>query len=376
MWSIEALVSHTEVSPVDNILVETENTQDNEPNEESDDKYLSQHQVKAIHEKFGHPGVSRMMRLCRLFGGGTTARKKTIKAVIDECARCICDKRLLPANMVGKKTIGERPRQIIAIDHFSPFTDTDDFGFNSILSLKDAFSKHVTIFPCRTKSHQEVAEYLRTYFMIMGNGAIQSIRADNFFRSESILKDLASEFDFTWDFSPVIRPQANGQVERIHADLRKIIPWILETLKIPTHKWSLALPHAAIIMNSVPHTAHGHPPEVVQFGSLSTGLCIDPDTTLSKEIKTLWRHVKEQLRTRQTEQSKGVAGPFCNFRLNKGDKVFAILSKNVAVKATVIHDFGEAAWIEKETGPKRFSKVVVHKSLLTRRLEFNVLPDQ
>ena len=55
----------------------------------------------------------------------------------------------------------------------------------------------------------------------------------------------------------------------------------------------------------------------------------------------------------------------------KGDKVFAILSKNAAVRAKVIHDFGESVWIEKEQVNHRFGRVVVHKSLITRRLDFN-----
>ena len=247
--------------------------------------------------------------------------------------------------------------------------------FTTILSLKDVFSKHVTLFPCRTKTHDETAEHLRTYLMIMGANTIESIRADNFFRSEGVLKDLAAEFDFQWNFSPVLRPQANGQVERIHSDLRTLIPWIMEKLKIAEHNWSDATHHAAMIMNSVPHSRHGHPPELVQFGSVTNGLCLDPSTPLSKEIRQLWKDVKTKLGACGQDQVKGIAGPFKQMMLKTGDKVFAILSKNVAVKARVLHDFGMSVWIEKENGPSRFSKVVVHKSLITRRLEFNRLPE-
>ena len=210
----------------------------------------------------------------------------------------------------------------------------------------------------------------------MGANTIETVHADNYFRSEGILKDLAKEFDFKWDFSPVLRPQANGQVERIHTDLRTLIPWIMKKLNIREHQWSDSIHHAAMILNSIPHSRHGFPPELIQFGSVTNGLLLDQKTPLSTEMKQLWKLVRNRLETAREANLKGISGPFKQMMLQPGDKIFAILSKNIAVKARVLHDFGHSVWIEKENGPNRFSKVVVHKSLITRRLDFNRLPEE
>ena len=97
---------------------------------------MTEQQVRRIHNQFGHPGIERLMKLCRLFGHQKGAKKEVVTRVVNTCRECIEKKKILPAACVGRKEFGSRPRQIIAIDHFSPFDNTDEKGYTSILSLK------------------------------------------------------------------------------------------------------------------------------------------------------------------------------------------------------------------------------------------------
>ena len=67
----------------------------------------------------------------------------------------------------------------------------------------------------------------------------------------------------------------------------------IEKLDGNTNNWSDYIHQTAMLANSLPHPSHGFPPELVQFGSITNGLFLDPSTPVVPEIKKLWKEISK-----------------------------------------------------------------------------------
>ena len=330
---------------------------------------LDKAEIKRIHFRFGHPDVNSLFKLCRLFHKTKDVDLKIVDQVVKECSICkdtstTKDKQDTATN----QKFPDRPRQIISLRTFTPSKVTERKGYSVILCIVDEFSKYVTLFPCRTKHHNDIAEQLRTYLMIMGAEHLEEIRAREELRSNGIFKDMAKEFHFKWNYVAV--DETSLEDTTLQTSIPELVQWVMEKLKIGNHHWSDAIHHAAHLANSMPNPHHGLPPELVHFGSITNGYFIDPSTHITPKMRKLWKDVRDKLVAARQVNLKGIGGPFKQVTLQPGDKVYAFLSGKTPVKAKVLEDFGNSIWIEKETGPHRFDKVLVHKSRIARRLEF------
>jgi len=282
-----------------------------------------------------HVGQQRLRLLLNLLFPTRQFSNETIQKICKNCKTCIERQRLCAANAIGNAMIPSRPNEIISIDHFTPFGNVVSLHNKStIMTIKDHFTKLITLVPCRGYGHQEIVDALRVYFSM--NGVPSMIRLDNALVSDS-MKNFFTKLNVKMNPTPVQRPQANGQVERIHRDLRKIFNELLTSLKVPINRWVEIVPVAANIVNSTPHWVTKFAPSELHFGRLTTDL----GTINDKKLKEKYKIVKERLLKQQKQQNRPAKGPFPTVLLQPGDPVWAYLTGEEPVKAKIIKDFGD-----------------------------------
>ena len=155
-----------------------------------------------------------------------------------------------------------------------------------------------------------------------------------------------------------------------------MLPDLKEKFKktIDALAWSKLLPIAANILNTIPSTVTGYAPYFVHKGYLSQD--IFEDRTV-KSMKKLWRTVYKRLQKQRDSFLKKSTGPFPNTEFNEGAPVFAHLPGQNKVPCIVLKDFGDSCLVDKgENEPLRFRTPVVHKSMLTKRIDGVILDEK
>ena len=325
------------------------------------DRELLENLVMKTHTQYLHLGQRRLRKILSLLFPLHHFGNELLQKVCKSCSICAERQRLASKGSVGKMYIPSRPNEVIHLDHVTPFPNVASINKKTtILSMKDSFTKFVTLVPCRTYSHVEIVDALRTY--IGTHGRPTTIRVDNALTSHE-LERFCNLMNIKLQPTPIYRPQANGQIERIHRELRRYIKDTLQAMDMPLTRWVEVIPFVMNIINSTPHTTTGYTPEELQIGRYTQDVAPPPQ----KELLDKYRQVKIKLEKLQDLQSKPVAGPFPTNLLKKGDKVFIVIpEKHTNVPAEVIKDFGEICLLKKsERG--RFQFVSVHKSLIVRR---------
>ena len=322
------------------------------------DQNMLQNLIKATHEQYMHLGQRRLRSILNLLFPNLHFSNDILQKICKQCPVCVKRQRLAAANTTDKMLLPNRPNQIIHIDHFTPFSDVRSVHNKvTILSIKDSFSKYVTLVPCRSYSHSEIVDILRFYVGTHGKPAI--IKADNALTSQE-LERFCDVNNIKLAPTPVARPQANGQVERVHRELRRYIDDTLKALELPNNRWAEVIPTVMNLINSVPHTITGYSPESIQIGRYTA----DYTAPLSKEIKDKYVKIHRRLELQQNRYTKDSKGPYPNTLLKKGDKIFVHTNADKPVRATVLRDFGNVCLVRK-TEPGRFRIVTVHKSLIS-----------
>ena len=284
--------------------------------------------------------------------------------MITDCGVCAEKRRACAKSNNSPIEILDRPSQQIAIDHFDPFGYQDREGFRYVLSVRDVFSKLCVLFPVKTKDHLEVTRCLRTYFQI--NGPVSSVRMDNYFRGD-IMDNFSDECNFEKVWSPVYRPEANGIIERVHRDLRELLPQLMKDMKgICDHLgWSKLLSAAAQIINTVPHSTTTFSPYFLHSGYFSNEALSDQTVA---ELRQRWKIARENMIKRQSEQVKETRSPIPLTMFEKNDQVLVHLPKQKPMLAKIVRDYGTTVLIDKgQEEPDRFRWVCVHKSRISQK---------
>lgn len=171
--------------------------------------------IRSCHDDMGHISIDKVTENINRVYWFPEIRKK-VKVHIANCLKCI-DFSPTSSRIEGYLRIipkGNLPFQTIHIDHYGPLEKTSK-GYKHILSIIDAFTKFIKLYPCKNTGTEEVIKNLETYFKIYSKPkrivsdrgtSFTSIMFKNFVNNESIEHTLIA----------VSIPRANGQIERFH----------------------------------------------------------------------------------------------------------------------------------------------------------------
>jgi hypothetical protein len=139
-------------------------------------------------------------------------------------------------------------------------------GSKYILSIVDAFSKYVSLYPC---TNVTADEYIRVLLLHIGTfGIMKELRSDggSQFTAE-ISKEVSEMLQFKHIIITAYHPQANGLVERRNAEVIKHLRAIIFEKRV-LESWSMLLPLVQRILNSITDSSIGTAPARVIFGSM------------------------------------------------------------------------------------------------------------
>ena len=325
-----------------------------------DTKEVTRRRLENLHSDYGHLGQNRLTQLAKLVFPFMSVPKDVAKSVGDNCPSCVKDRRIGSASAIGKMSIPSGPNEIIHIDHFDPAGRDAMHRRDAILSVRDSFSKFTCLYPCKGHSHSEILEHLRSHVMIFG--PMVKLRLDNALNSTA-MRNFAELYGFELIPVPAHSPKTNGQVERVHADIRKILPLTIDRLKLRGDNWVDALPRVTNIINSCPHSVTKMAPEEIQL-NFSTS-----DALRSKKVEK-FKEIKERLKTAQEKCARPQAGPFKETTLAAGQAIWAFGKDGaLPVPAVVLHDHGKSVEIRKcDESLTRHREISLDKDHISIRL--------
>ena len=249
------------------------------------------HEWSHAHPTAGHFGITATLQRCgeRFYYPGMKKDSETRVRACPECLAKIQRVKVRDAVHHPRKTgyVGE----LLFVDLVGPMPVTRD-QYKYILTIEDAYSRHVTAVPIRNKESATVTKHLMDrYVSIFGTPtAIHSDQGKEF--TSQIFKDLMDKLQVRRTTTPTYNPQSNGNLERFHRTLNSIIRVFCDR---EDSEWEHYLPSATLAYNTKKHSSTGITPFSAMFGRecrLPIDLIIPSPDDKNKELNV---HVRETL---------------------------------------------------------------------------------
>ncbi|GFT24237.1 hypothetical protein TNCV_2064651 [Trichonephila clavipes] len=177
--------------------------------------------VKNIHSK-GHLGINKTESMVKQSFYFPNVRK-CVENVINNCIECILVNKkrgkgegLL--NPIPKENI---PLSTYHIDFLGPLPSTNK-NYNHILSIIDAFTKFVWLYPVKSTSSRDALDKLKQQEITFGNPRRIITDKGTAFTSKEFREYCENENIQHLSITTGI-PRGNGQIERIHSSLIPIL---------------------------------------------------------------------------------------------------------------------------------------------------------
>ncbi|XP_055632935.1 uncharacterized protein LOC129773362 [Toxorhynchites rutilus septentrionalis] len=188
--------------------------------------------IRSAHDK-GHFGVKKTKeRICADYFIPEVEKK--IKRCIDTCVACIIGerKRGKPEGELPPIPKGDIPLDTFHVDHLGPMPSTRK-SYNYILTVIDAFTKYVWLFPTKTTTADETLKKLKLISDYFGNPRRIISDRGSAFTSGIFTKYCNDEGIELYTIVTGV-PRGNGQVERVH---RIIIPMLTKLSNERPDEW-------------------------------------------------------------------------------------------------------------------------------------------
>jgi hypothetical protein len=157
----------------------------------------------------------------------------------------------------------DEPWSTIAIDTIGPLP-ADDQGMVYIIVAIDCFSRFVELKSTKDVTAKSAAAFI---LEIAGRyGMPKCLRSDNGGQyAAKIIDELLHLMSCGRGFTILYRPQSNGIVERVNAEVLRHLQSLVMDLRVKS-QWSLVLPFVQRIINASYHSSIGTVPSRMLFG--------------------------------------------------------------------------------------------------------------
>ncbi len=221
--------------------------------------------VRLQHEQFGHPGVSRLMKLCQVSRDCSSIQNlfETCTAVVQNCRICAEIKPRWSKPIPGHVVHATEPWQRLSID-FMVGKPVSSAGYSNILTIIDECSRFPFAFPTKDRSTATVIKCLTSLFQIFGPPkSIHSDRGPEFFSKEM------SQFLATWGVhqsrTTPYNPTGNAQCERFNGIIWRTLLCILSQHQVDITFWPDFLGEALHCIRSLSCSATESTPHNLLF---------------------------------------------------------------------------------------------------------------
>ena len=216
--------------------------------------------LQAVHDKWGHQGVTRTQALLRerCYWPGL---KHDVRQYIKRCLNCNVAKACPSVKVPMRHLMAFRPLEVLAIDFLQ--VERGKGGYENILVMTDVYTKYAQAAACRDQCAVTVARVLRdTWFSHYGIPLrIHSDQGRDF--EGQLIHELCILYKINKSRTTPYHPEGNGQVERFNQTLCTLIRSLEPNEK---RKWPEMLFHLVYIYNSTPHRVTGYSPFRLMHG--------------------------------------------------------------------------------------------------------------
>ena len=217
--------------------------------------------LKAVHDSWGHQGVTRTLALLRerCFWPGLNY---DVRRHIKECLNCNVAKGSTPTMKTPMRHLmAFKPLEVFAIDFLK--VERGKGGFENILVMTDVYTTYAQAVACKDQSAEVVARVLRdTWFSHYGIPLrIHSDQGRDF--EGKLIKELCKLYKIDKSRTTPYHPEGNGQVERFNQTICMMIRSLEPNER---RKWPEMLFHLVYVYNSTPHRVTGYSPFRLMHG--------------------------------------------------------------------------------------------------------------
>jgi transposase InsO family protein len=220
--------------------------------------------LRACHENAGHQGKERTLSLLK-DRFWWPAMDTAVKTVVEQCRRCVAFSAS-PQKAGLRPILVTAPGELLHVDYTSVELDINP-GVQprsaNILVICDHFTRHVMAFITKDQTARTAAEILwHRYFAVFGLPA--RILTDQGLNFESTLfEELCRLMNATKLRTSPHRPQCNGQVERAHQTLIRMLGKLQGKDK---EEWTRHLDELVFAYNCTRSGITGFSPYFLMFG--------------------------------------------------------------------------------------------------------------
>eukprot|EP00057_Strongylocentrotus_purpuratus_P010055 XP_011664529.1 PREDICTED: transposon Ty3-I Gag-Pol polyprotein [Strongylocentrotus purpuratus] len=217
--------------------------------------------LQAVHEGWGHQGVTRTLGLLRsrCFWPGLQG---DVRRHIKKCFNCTVAKAPTPTVKTPMRhLLAFKPLEVLGIDFLK--MDRGKGGYENILVMSDVYTKYAQAIPCRDQTAHTVARVLRdSWFVHYGIPLrLHSDQGRDF--EGNLIQELCVLYGIKKSRTTPYHPEGNGQVERFNRTLCSIIRSMEPSDR---RKWPETLSHLVFIYNTTPHRSTGYSPYRLMYG--------------------------------------------------------------------------------------------------------------
>ena len=313
--------------------------------------------LDGCHRDAGHQGQQRTLELVsdRFWWPYMST---DVKNVVKNCKRCLQhESKALKPPMVN--IVVSAPLELVHVD-FTSIETTVELNkppkIKNVLVVTDHFTRFSQAFVTKDQKAKTLAKVLyERFFAVFGSPArLMSDRGANF--TSALLKEMCNLLQITHCKTTPYHPQSNGQVERFHQTLTRMIGKLARDHKA---NWEEHLPELTQAYNATRSAVTGFSPHYLMYGRrprlpvdflFPTVRPTDRPRVVTEYTRGLAAHLKQaygeamQYTTKEAaRQKRQYDRATCQVVLQPGDKV---LLKNDAYQGRrkIMDRWGEEIW--------------------------------
>ena len=199
-----------------------------------------------------------------------TRLTKDVERFCRQCLHCRTDGPDIIPRPLGSALHGTKPNQILHYD-FMHIGGSEQYTGNQVayvLVIKDDFSGYVQLFPCKYADSTSAVNGLLAWYSNFGIPDTHVTDGGSHFKNE-VIKELNRLTQTKHHFTHAYVPRANGTVEIVNRQLRKLIRIWNSEFQLTIMEWPKLIPLLQYVVNFSKSSIHGHTPGHV-FGGFKS----------------------------------------------------------------------------------------------------------
>ena len=200
---------------------------------------------------------------------------KDIDLFCKNCLHCRVSGDSMIPRPLGEAIHGSKRGEVLHYDYLNvgPSSDEYEHVYKYVLVIKDDFSGFVELVPCSNADSSHVVKALLYWYSRYGVSTMHVSDQGSHFKN-NVVAELNRLMQTRHHFTHAYTPFANGTVEIVNKEIRRLFRVWSSEFRLPTTNWPNYLPLIQHVINFTRSTIHGYAPAYV-FGGFESQQPLD-----------------------------------------------------------------------------------------------------